>query len=154
MPSNDSIAPQHIASFIHASLEAALMALYLYDYLLCLSQEIELIWFGKFRLASVLYFSVRYLPVAKILFVLMAHYENLPQPLPNNITGALTLPIPAILVSRFLLELRRMATNSTGATDLTIATISFKHIDQEILNEFGSTTLGCDESTPSTETCR
>ncbi|KAF8526969.1 hypothetical protein BU17DRAFT_61943 [Hysterangium stoloniferum] len=63
----------------------------------------------------------------------------------NNVTNALPLPIPAILISRFLLELRSMATNSTYNTHLSNITISFADIDRQISDDFGGTTLGYDE---------
>ncbi|KAF8573860.1 hypothetical protein K439DRAFT_916087 [Ramaria rubella] len=62
--------------FVHAYLEVALLALYIYDYTLCLSQEVQFMWLAKFRLSTPLYFVTRYLPVAKLLFSVI----------PNNIS--------------------------------------------------------------------
>ncbi|KAF8526577.1 hypothetical protein BU17DRAFT_62070 [Hysterangium stoloniferum] len=44
----------------------------IYDYLLTLPSEINLIWQPKVRYSTILYFMVRYLPVAEILFVVIS----------------------------------------------------------------------------------
>lgn len=53
---------------VAASSYASVLTLYTYDYLLNLSREVELMWPGPFHLATVLYFSTRYLPFVKLLY--------------------------------------------------------------------------------------
>ncbi|KAF8526967.1 hypothetical protein BU17DRAFT_61940 [Hysterangium stoloniferum] len=73
-------------------------------------------------------------------YIYLHHFQKRLVPtLSNNITGTLTLPIPAILISRFLLELRRVG-NNTRTPYITTATISFAHIDQEIYELNGIST--------------
>jgi hypothetical protein len=43
------------------------IVIYLYDYL-TLSSEVELMWQGKLRFSTALYFTIRYLPVANLIW--------------------------------------------------------------------------------------
>ncbi|GJJ14557.1 hypothetical protein Clacol_008822 [Clathrus columnatus] len=113
---------QEFASTVHNYLEVALL------------DEVHLMWNQPFKISTAIYFPVRYFPVAKILFVILASiltphqlftsdtmcknievFETECSPLdPNVFVGSAN--IPAILVSRFLLKLRYMSVHGTNAT--------------------------------------
>jgi len=61
----------------------------------------------------------------------------------NGVTNALPLPIPAILISRFLLELRGMVAHTTRTTTGTtlLPHVSFAKFQTRLVDDFGGTTL-------------
>ncbi|KIJ45863.1 hypothetical protein M422DRAFT_250646 [Sphaerobolus stellatus SS14] len=65
---------------IHLYIQVALVAVYLYDYIICLQDEIDLMWLTlPWRTSTILYFATRYLAFAKLLFVLAVSHKAPPQ---------------------------------------------------------------------------
>jgi hypothetical protein len=54
------------------SYQAKTIVIFTYDYLLSLSGEIELMWHGPFQFSTALYFIIRYLPFAGLVYDLIA----------------------------------------------------------------------------------
>ncbi|GJJ10282.1 hypothetical protein Clacol_004508 [Clathrus columnatus] len=62
---------QVIATVIQTYVETALLAITAFDFLLCFSDEITFIWTPPPKLSTFIYIVVRYLPAAKIIFIII-----------------------------------------------------------------------------------
>jgi len=72
-PSNEnSLIRTLTAYFVGSYIETAALCLFLYDYLLTLPREVELVWHEKPRLSTALYITMRYFPAAQLIFELSA----------------------------------------------------------------------------------
>jgi len=58
------------------SLKTAVLTIFLYDYLLTLPREVEVMWPRIDRLSTILYLSIRYLPVGGLIFGISASPET------------------------------------------------------------------------------
>jgi len=65
--------------------------MFTYDYLLGLSQEVDLVWGKKIRMATVLYFMARYLPPFWPLYELLRRYVALP---PSSVSFLTLIILP------------------------------------------------------------
>jgi hypothetical protein len=61
-----------LASPVPIITDQGTLALCLYDYLLTLSCEVELMWKGRLRISTGLYFTTKYLLVGQFIFMIAA----------------------------------------------------------------------------------
>jgi hypothetical protein len=61
----------NLCPFYQASQPVKTTALFLYDYLLTLPREVEVVWPKMLCVSSAIYFTTRYLPVANIIYAII-----------------------------------------------------------------------------------
>ncbi|KIJ26891.1 hypothetical protein M422DRAFT_271989 [Sphaerobolus stellatus SS14] len=133
-----SIAEFTQQQFYSSVFNYAEMAAIVYDTLLTLEDEVTLIWRKKFGLGSILYLLARYCTISQILNPFLAGFDS-----------ELENVISAILVCRFILQLRKFNTRVQTVPSVNIASSSgirgrLQCIHETIIEEFGNSGMEYD----------